>query len=257
MITLNQIYNSIRDNHFSKETLQLIDNYIVDILYGRTNLTQFNLHEHAGLCSAGPLLIGAYIVSNYARTSLETSADAAGGKREPTNWEIDELQEKLVQEWAKSKLIWFDHAEEIIVKNFGSKIAEGAESKVYYKTGETAVIKARTSIYATLGRALEAIILHNTFFPETPMSILGFTRDNDKLFRILLTQPYIGCKRLATKQEIDQMLLAMGFYDNNEGRGINYINDRYCLEDMHPANVFIDIQTEMVTCIDCIVKFKR
>ena len=31
--------------------------------------------------------------------------------------------------------------------------------------------------------------------------------------------------------------------------------DRLVLEDMHPANVFIDVVTGKAICIDCIVKF--
>ena len=37
--------------------------------------------------------------------------------------------------------------------------------------------------------------------------------------------------------------------------GVNYISDRLALEDMHPANVFIDTITGKPICIDCIVKF--
>lgn len=77
-----------------------MDNYINDILNGKTNLTQFNQPEHAGLCCAGEMLIGAYIVCNYARASLEAGADAAAGERLPANWEIDERQERLVQQCA-------------------------------------------------------------------------------------------------------------------------------------------------------------
>ena len=33
------------------------------------------------------------------------------------------------------------------------------------------------------------------------------------------------------------------------------ISDRLHLEDMHPANVFIDPQSDKPICIDCIVKF--
>lgn len=116
-------------------------------------------------------------------------------------------------------------------------------------------MKARTSIYSTFGKALEAIVLHNTLFPETQMSVIGFTRDSDGLFRCVLTQPYIGCKRLATKAEIDEMVATKGFRDNYSGKGVNYIGERLYLEDMHPANVFIDILTNKPTCIDCIVKF--
>lgn len=89
------------------------------------------------------------------------------------------------------------------------------------------------------------------------MNVIGFTRDADGLFRSILTQPYICCKRLATKQEIDDMAFQKGFSDNHDGQGVNYIGDRLNLEDMHPANVFIDALSGEPICIDCIVKFIR
>ena len=256
-LDLGVIYASIDNEGFSEQTLQLIDNYINDILNGKTDLIQFNQQEHAGLCCAGEVLIGAYIVCDYARKSLETGADVGTGKASPPNWEIDELQERLVQQWAEAKNLWSDTAEQDIESEYGSMIAKGAEAKVYYKDGDTSVIKIRTSIYATLGRAFESIVLHNSLFPETPMYVIGFTRDEDGLFRTILTQPYIGCKRLATKQEIDDMVAKKGFWDNYNGQGVNYIGDRLHLEDMHPANVFVDVISEMPICIDCIVKFIR
>ena len=115
--------------------------------------------------------------------------------------------------------------------------------------------KERTSIYSTTNKALEAIALHNYLFPETAMKVIGFTRDSDNLMRIVLTQPYIRCLRLATKEEIDDMVAVKGFHDNWNGQGVNYISERLALEDMHPANVFIDELTGKPTCIDCIVKF--
>ena len=39
------------------------------------------------------------------------------------------------------------------------------------------------------------------------------------------------------------MVAAKGFRDNWNGDGVNYISDRLALEDMHPANVFIDTIT--------------
>jgi hypothetical protein len=89
------------------------------------------------------------------------------------------------------------------------------------------------------------------------MNAFGFTRDSDNLFRIILTQPYVRCLRLATKQEIDTLVSEKGFHDNGDGQGVNYISDRIALEDMHPANVFIDEVSSKAICIDCIVKFKN
>lgn len=186
-LDLGVIYASIDNEGFSEQTLQLIDNYINDILNGKTDLIQFNQQEHAGLCRTGEVLIGAYIVCDYARKSLEAGSDVGTGKTSLPNWEIDELQEKLVQQWAEAKNLWSDTAEQDIESEYGSMIAKGAEAKVYYKDGDTSVIKIRTSIYATLGRAFESIVLHNSLFPETPMYVIGFTRDEDGLFRTILT----------------------------------------------------------------------
>lgn len=255
---MEAIYNAISAEGFSERTVEIIDNYTQQIVNGKEDLTQFNQAEHAGLCSAGETLIGAYIVCDYAKSSLAASKDAGAGEvASPASWQIDPEQERLVELWAKAKGVWFPNAQEDIESEYGPMIAQGAESMVYYKEGDTSVVKIRTSIYATLGRAIESIVLHNTLFRETPMIVIGFTRDKDNLLRTICTQPYVGCKRLATKEEIDQMVAQRGFRDNNNGNGVNYIGDRLHLEDMHPANVFIDTISETPICIDCIVKFIR
>lgn len=234
-----------------------MNNQINEILNGTRYFSQFNQPEHAGICSAGSLLIGALIVCYNARESLGASCDAAGRQGGPSNWEIDEAQEFQLQQWAESEGVWIPDAEKWLSETYGPFIAQGAEAKVYYKTGDTHVVKLRTSIYATLSRALEAIALHNFLFPETLMRVIGFTRDSDGLFRIILTQPYIGCERLATKAEIDSMLSAKGFWNNGDSSGVNYLSDRLHLDDMHPANVFIEPLTHLPICIDCIVKLRR
>ena len=98
---LIDIFDSIRDGGFSAHTLQLIDNYTNDILYGRTNLDRFNQQEHAGLCSGGAPLIGAYIVCCYARASFEPGRFSPERQTSsPSNWEIDAKQEECVEQWA-------------------------------------------------------------------------------------------------------------------------------------------------------------
>ena len=256
MDELNEIYDAIAADGFTEETLQKIDDLTSNILYGRKDFNGFTLSEHAGLCKGGASLIGASIVVSYARRSLTTGGNAKSGTGgSPANWQIDEEQERLLEEWSRAKGLWFENSDSIIQKNFGPMIAQGAEAKVYYKEGDPSVAKERTSIYSTTNKALEAIALHNYLFPETAMRVIGFTRDSDNLLRIVLTQPYIRCQRLATKEEIDDMVAEKGFHDNWQGQGVNYVSDRLALEDMHPANVFIDEVTSKPTCIDCIVKF--
>ena len=256
MVDCRQIYDTIAKDGFADNVIHLIDNYIKDIQNGRTDFPRFTQPEHAGLCTAGAPLIGASVVASYATASLGAGGNASGGQGSfPNRWQIDQHQEQLIEQWAKAARLWVDNSEQIITRNFGPMIAQGAEAKVYYREGDTSVIKERASIYSTTQKALDSIALHNYLFPETAMHVVGFTRDNDGLFRIVLTQPYICCLRLATKAEIDEMVRQKGFHDNGDGNGVNYISTRLALEDMHPANVFIDEIGEKPTCIDCIVKF--
>ena len=280
---IEHIFGMIAKEGFTDITLHEISNYIKDIQNGTEDFPRFNLSEHAGFCTAGAPLIGASIIACYATASLTAGSyaescegqcksraeissldlcrDAACARSTeqggPSNWEIDECQEKLIEQWAKAANLWEDDSEQILTEEFGPKIAQGAEAKVYYKEGNTSVVKERTSIYSTWQKALDAIVLHNCLFPETAMKVIGFTRDSDNLMRIVLTQPYVNCKRLATKDEIDDMVAAKGFRDNWNGQGVNYISDRLALEDMHPANVFVDVVTDKPICIDCIVKFVK
>jgi len=203
------INETICNEGFSDKVLKLIDNYIIDIQDGTEDFSRYNLSEHAGLCTAGAPLIGATIIASYATASFGAGGDADGSKRfRPANWEIDERQEKYIEQWAKASNLWVEDSEQILTEAFGPRIAQGAESKVYYHEGDTSVVKERTSIYSTTQKALDAIVLHNSLFPETAMKVIGYTRDTDGLMRIVLTQPYINCLRLATQIEIDEMVMA-------------------------------------------------
>lgn len=255
MKCFQDIFEAIAKNGFAESTLHAIDELVKQIENGSTDLPRFNLREHSGVCKAGSALIGASLVASYAERSLATSSHAGSSQTSPSNWEIDELQEKLIEQWAKAARLWVESSDGIVRNGFGPMIAEGAEAKVYYRDGSPAVLKERVSIYSTTQKALDAIALHNYIFPETAMHVIGFTRDSDGLFRVILTQPYVRCQRLATKGEIDKLIAEKGFRDNREGQGVNYISDRIALEDMHPANVFIDEVTSLPICIDCIVKF--
>lgn len=257
MVSNEDIYELIAKNGFDDATLRLIDQFITDIQNGAKDFYRFNQQEHAGLCKGGAALIGATIIADYARASITTSGDAEGCPKKPTNWQIDERQEQIIEQWAKASKLWVPDSERIIITTFGPKIAQGAESKVYYRDADTSVVKERTSIYSTTQKALDAITLHNYLFPETAMRVIGFTRDSDGLLRTILTQPYIRCLRLATKDEIDKLVMTKGFHDNWLGKGVNYASERLLLEDMHPANVFIDDVDGEPICIDCIVKFNN
>ena len=99
MSGIQDVYKAIAAEGFSERTLRLIDEHVNDIQNGTRDFPRYNLSEHAGLCKAGPVLIGASIVASYATTSLTASLNAAGGQgSSPANWQIDETQERLIEQ---------------------------------------------------------------------------------------------------------------------------------------------------------------
>jgi hypothetical protein len=130
MDRLQDIFRAIDADGFKESTLFVIDEYINDILYGRKDFNGFTLSEHAGLCKGGAPLIGASIIASYARRSLTTGSNVEGREGGPANWEIDEYQEKLLEQWAKAARLWIESSNTIIKEGFGPMIAQGAEAIV-------------------------------------------------------------------------------------------------------------------------------
>ena len=175
MNSIQDIYEAIATEGFSERVLQLIDKHVNDIQNGTRDFPRYNLSEHAGLCKAGPVLIGASIVACYATRSLTASSHAESGQGQcksraeissldlcrdaacarsaeqggPANWQIDERQEQLIEQWAKASKLWVEYSDKILTDTFGPMIAQGAEAKVYYREGDKSVVKERTSIYST------------------------------------------------------------------------------------------------------------
>ena len=102
--------------------LEIIDKNINEILDGRKNLPKFNQPEHAGVCSAGPLLVGAILVCDFTRKSITSGGNAGNGETAPANWEIDEAQEKAIQEWTEQNGVWIAEAENWLKDNFGPEL---------------------------------------------------------------------------------------------------------------------------------------
>jgi hypothetical protein len=53
--------------------------------------------------------------------SIGYGCDAEGSEGGPANWEIDEQQEKFIEQWAKAANLWEDDSEHILTAEFGPK----------------------------------------------------------------------------------------------------------------------------------------
>jgi len=74
--------------------------------------------------------------------------------------------------------------------NLENYVSEGAEQKVYLKSGKS-VIKMNDAIfYNSWEDYLHSLLLHNYFFPDTAYKLLGFYEDEDYLFAVV-EQPFV------------------------------------------------------------------
>ena len=127
MDRLQYIYEVIAKEGFSDLALQEIDNYTKDIQNGTEDFSRFNLSEHAGLCKGGAHLIGASIVACYATASITAGSDVESSQGSPANWEIDEQQEQLIEQWAKAANLWEENSEQFLIEEFGPMITYDAD----------------------------------------------------------------------------------------------------------------------------------
>ena len=81
-------------SNMNEDIIQNIDNKVNKILNGTEDLHRFNQSEHAGVCSAGPLLIGALLVCDIARESIEASGNAGNGQTPASSSSIGSIDMK-------------------------------------------------------------------------------------------------------------------------------------------------------------------
>lgn len=132
----------------------------------------------------------------------------------------------------------------------GEQIAEGGEARVY-DNGTTLVKSIGLDYFVQPIFALDRISLHNTYFPETSLSVVGFGRTSDGEFKIIVEQPFIKGNRVSD-EEIVTFMQAMGFELRNP-RNWTYATPEIYLSDMHDENI-IKSETGIVFVIDCDIR---
>lgn len=144
----DNLYNAIESKGCTPYTIKLLTNLTTNIIRGTIKIDRLNTAEHDGLRTAGANLIWASIIAGYARRSITTGKNVGARQDAFTiNSLVDPLQEKLIEQYAKALGVWFENSEQWIISTYGEKIAQGAEAKVYYSSGDTSVIKERASIH--------------------------------------------------------------------------------------------------------------
>lgn len=138
------------------------------------------------------------------------------------------------KKWAQEQGCWFDDR-----NLFGDYIDRGSENEVYLSTDGSEIIKLNDFRYSddNLTPFFERIYAHNKYFDACPYRMIGFIENRDGNVCAVLVQPYIDDARLATKEEIHEEFLRLGF--RPEDGGAYYTNGQHDIFDAVDGNVLV------------------
>ena len=145
-----------------------------------------------------------------------------------------------LKQWAKEQGCWFDDCSQ-----FGDYFDRGSENEVYLSFDQKEIVKLNDFRYAddNLTSFFERIKIHNKYFDACPYRMIGFAENRDGKDCAVLIQPFIVDARLATKEEIHEEFLRLGF--SPEYHGEYYTNGQYDIFDAVDGNVLRDDEGNM------------
>ena len=139
-----------------------------------------------------------------------------------------------LKKWAQENGCWFDDRSQ-----FGDFFDRGSENEVYLSPEGTDIIKLNDFRYSddNLTPFFERIKAHDKYFPDCSYRMLGFAENRDGKICAVLEQPFIAEARLATKQEIHDEFLRLGFHPEDNGE--YYTNGQHDIFDAVDGNVLM------------------
>lgn len=238
---------AIIDTGFTPEGLIKLDRYAEQFISGQLVYKRFSPLEQHGCATGGVSHVIASLISG---AKIGTSQNAANTRSFQDDFQCATEQEACIERWARAVGLWMESVDESLRNTFGDEIAEGGEAKVY-DHGSTLIKSIGLDYFILPILALDRISLHNAYFPETALTVIGFGRTSSGSFKIIVEQPFVSGFRM-TDEEISLFMSNMGFSLRN-ARNWTYATPEIYLSDMHDENV-IKSATGTVFVIDCDIR---
>ena len=233
---------------FTPEGLKTLDHYAELFINGRLVYQRFSPFEQHGCATGGAThVIASILAAAKARSDSGAAPYGDDFKREV---EYGAKQEECIEQWARRTGCWMDSVDKTLTQSLGEMIAEGGEAKVY-DHGATLVKTIGLDYFVQPILALDRISLHNAYFPETRLFVLGFGRTINSEFKIVVEQPFVEGKHVEDSQIADYMH-HMGFKLCNP-RNWTYATSDIYLSDMHDENI-LQTTDGTIVVVDCDIR---
>ena len=214
---LNDLNQEIWDYGFTTHSLSVLAKIIEEVNDGTTLFERIPQAQQPGLSKGSSVLTAAGIIC---RGCPRTESEVREIYR--TDDLIGEglIQEHLVEKWAKITGCWYEHPD-LYLASLSEIKDYGTESVVYFDVAHRVVRKLISlKHYNVLRLALDRIIIHNAIFCDSRLKVLGFGRDQNKQFVIIVEQPYCAGVKV-TEEERCRFMYNMGFTDAGEDFGMH------------------------------------
>ena len=145
------------------------------------------------------------------------------------------VQQLRLKKWAQAQGYWFNDA-----SLFGDFFDRGSENEAYLSPNSKEIIKLNDFRYAddNLTPFFERIKAHNRYFPDCAYRMIGLAENRDGKVCAVLVQPFIADARIATREEIHEEFLRLGFRAVDGGE--YYTNGFHDIFDAVDGNVLLD-----------------
>jgi hypothetical protein len=176
--------------------------------------------------------------SEAARKNLKKCSGT--GEEALSQREINDLEKRIVFEYAKEKALWVKD-----LYSLGDPLPGGGNENTLAINKNTGALYKSNNLFNSkdsISTLLEQIKVHNLLFPHTKYEIAGFTGiDNGEsrppYIEVILKQEYIPNATEATPQEIADYMNDIGFEQLDNHR---FTNGQYTISDLRPRNVLKD-----------------
>ena len=232
---------------FNIEGTQKLEDYAKRFITRQILFKRYTEDEQFGCAAGGSLHVIASILAGAEDYSNQLTATEYCFKREQQR---AKTQEAVIEQWSRTVGCWIDNVDLVFQQTFGEQIAEGGEAHIY-DNGSMLVKRIGLDYYLLPMLALDRITLHNTLFPATKMTTLGFGTTTTGEFQILVQQQFIHGSKLS-ETEIQQYAESLGFQLINP-RNWTYATPYIYLSDMHDENVIKTPQGNIMV-IDCDIR---
>ena len=233
---------------FTPEGLQKLDHYAELFINGRLVYQRFSPFEQHG-CAAG----GATHVIASLLAGAESQADREAARAiNDFQREIQQgaQQASCIERWAKTVDCWTNCIDDSLPRLLGDQIAEGGEA-VVYDHGATLIKSIGLDYFIQPILAFDRITLHNAYFPETALTVIGFGRTANGDFKVIVEQPFIEGSHVSD-EEIAKFAKGLGFSIINP-KNWTYATPDIYLSDLHDENV-IKSKEGNIFVVDCDIR---